>query len=69
MLDLYDLRDGQVTQLRVAVARFDKQLAELTVQREALDQAIEQLSRTKDVVAGMLREKERDAAAEPEMVG
>ena len=69
MLDLYDLRDGQVTQLRVAVARFDKQLADLTVQREALDQAIEQLSRTKDVVAGMLREKERDSAAEPEMVG
>ena len=63
MLDLYDLRDGQVTQLRVAVARFDKQLADLTVQREALDQAIEQLSRTKDVVAGMLREKERDSAA------
>lgn len=58
MLDLYDLKDGQVTQLRVALARFTDQIAALTAQKAEIVQAIEELTRTRDLVAGMLRERE-----------
>ncbi len=58
MLDLYDLKDGQVTQLRVALDRFGKQVAVLRQQKQDVEQAIEELSRTMQVVAGMLRERE-----------
>lgn len=59
MLDLYDLRDGQVTQLRVALERFIGQIAVLQQQRTDVDQAIADLERTVAVVSGMLREKEK----------
>ncbi len=59
MLDLYDLRDGQVTQLRVALDRFTQQINVLRQQREDVDQAIADLERTVAVVSGMLREKEK----------
>lgn len=58
MLDLYDLKDGQVVQLRVALKRFQEQVDVLREQRNDIEQAIEELERTVDVVAGMLREKE-----------
>lgn len=58
MLDLYDLRDGQVTQLRVALSRFNEQIAVLESQRKDIEQAIEELSRTVEVVSGMLKQKE-----------
>lgn len=58
MLDLYDLKDGQVVQLRVALKRFQEQVDVLKDQRSDIEQAIEELERTVDVVAGMLREKE-----------
>ncbi|NVK34061.1 MAG: MerR family DNA-binding transcriptional regulator [Rhodobacteraceae bacterium] len=61
MLDLYDLRDGQVTQLRVALDRFNGQIDVLQTQRNEIDQAIEELSRTVQIVSGMLKEKEGDA--------
>lgn len=65
MLDLYDLKDGQVTQLKVAKDRFSEQLASLEQQRRDVDVAIEELSRTIRVVSGMIREREaKDAAAD-----
>lgn len=62
MLDLYDLRDGQVTQLRVALTRFQQQIDVLKQQRKDIDQAIEELGRTVEIVSGMLKEKETESA-------
>ncbi|QDG78813.1 MerR family DNA-binding transcriptional regulator [Labrenzia sp. PHM005] len=62
MLDLYDLRDGQVTQLRVALSRFNEQIAVLQNQRQDIETAIEELSRTVEIVSGMLKQKEAEEA-------
>ncbi len=59
MLDLYDLKDGQVVQLKVALDRFTKQIRVLEEQKADIESAISELTRTRDVVAGMLHEKER----------
>lgn len=64
MLDLYDLRDGQVTQLRVALGRFTEQIEVLQSQRDDVDRAIADLERTVAVVSGMLREKEKSAESD-----
>lgn len=58
MLDLYDLKDGQVTQLKVALSRFSHQIELLRSQKHEIEQAIDELTRTMDVVAGMLRDRE-----------
>jgi len=63
MLDLYDLRDGQVTQLRVALNKFNEQIDVLKDQRNEIEQAIEELSRTVEIVSGMLKQKEAEEAA------
>jgi DNA-binding transcriptional MerR regulator len=54
MLDLYDLGDGQVTQLRVAHERFIEQIDRLKRQRAETDRAIAELERARATVAGML---------------
>lgn len=54
MLDLYDLGDGQVTQLKVAHARFREQIERLERQRRDTDRAIAELERACETVAGML---------------
>lgn len=59
LLDLYDLRDGQVTQLRAALEKFDERIATLRAQKAEIEQAIADLSRTRDVVSGMLKDRER----------
>lgn len=59
MLDLYDLKDGQVTQMRVALSRFHEQIEALKRQRTDIDQAIADLSRTCDIISGMLKEQEK----------
>lgn len=61
MLDLYDLRDGQVTQLRAALSKFNEQISVLEKQRKDIEQAIEELSRTVEIVSGMLKQKEAEA--------
>ena len=61
MLDLYNLRDGQLTQLKVASAKMRERLDALRHQRVEIDEAIVDLERTCDIVDGML--KERIAAA------
>jgi len=65
MLDLYDLRDGQTTQLRISLAKFGQQIESLKRQKADIETAIRELSRTVEVVSGMLREREkrRDEAA------
>ncbi|MBO0345428.1 MerR family transcriptional regulator [Roseibium limicola] len=68
MLDLYDLRDGQVTQLRVALNRFNEQIDVLEKQRTDIEQAIGELSRTVSVVSGMLRQKETEEAETNELM-
>lgn len=65
MLDLYDLKDGQTTQLKVSLSKFQQQIALLERQKQDVEQAIDELSRTVQVVQGMLSEKEsRGEAAE-----
>ncbi|AXS39658.1 MerR family DNA-binding transcriptional regulator [Breoghania sp. L-A4] len=58
MLDLYDLRDGQVTQLRVALDKFSEQIGVLQKQKSDIEQAIDELGRTVQIVSGMLKQKE-----------
>lgn len=58
MLDLYDLKDGQVTQLKVALGKFDQQINFLEDQRAEIDQALGDLKRARQVVSGMLKERE-----------
>ncbi|WP_181701710.1 MerR family transcriptional regulator [Chthonobacter albigriseus] len=58
MLDLYDLRDGQVTQLKVALNKFNEQIAVLEQQKKDIEQALAELRRTTSVVSGLLKEKE-----------
>ena len=62
MLDLYDLKDGQVTQLKVALDKFARQIAVLRQQKEDIEQAIAELTGTMAVVSGMLRDREALAA-------
>jgi DNA-binding transcriptional MerR regulator len=63
MLDLYNLRDGQLTQLRIASTKMRERLEALRAQRVELEDAIADLERTVVVVDGMLKERE---AAGPE---
>jgi DNA-binding transcriptional MerR regulator len=54
MLDLYDLGDGQETQLRVALARFEEKLGELEARRRDIDRALAELSHARDLVRARL---------------
>ena len=65
MLDLYDLKDGQVIQLKVALDKFNRQISLLRDQKRDIEQAIDELTRTMEVVSGMLRNRE---ALEPASV-
>ena len=65
MLSLYELRDGNVFQLRHALKRFEEQVALLKCHRSDVDQAIDELSRTMSIVSGMLHARE---AEEPHAV-
>lgn len=54
MLDLYDLGDGQATQLAVAVAKFEEKLAELDARRADLDRAVAELRHARDIARARL---------------
>lgn len=58
ILDLYDLKDGQITQLRVAERRFSEQLVVLERQKAEIDLAIAELTRTISIVSGMVRQRQ-----------
>ncbi|WP_026379854.1 MerR family transcriptional regulator [Afifella pfennigii] len=64
MIDLYDLKDGEVRQMEVALGKFEKQLDILKRQRDDIDQAINELEGTMQVVRGMLTEKQASETAE-----
>ena len=57
MLDLYNLKDGQITQLQVAHSKGLSQLDHLREQKIALDEAIGDLQRAIEIVEGMLTER------------
>jgi DNA-binding transcriptional MerR regulator len=61
MLDLYDLGDGQRTQLRVALERFAERIARLERQKTDIERAITELARAKCAVAAMLASQAQTA--------
>jgi DNA-binding transcriptional MerR regulator len=62
MLDLYNLRDGQLTQLRVASTKMRERLSALQTQRVELDHAIEDLERTVEIMSMACSRNARRAA-------
>ncbi len=59
MLDLYDLGDRQVTQLRVAQQKIADRVARLEAQRGDRDRAIAELTHARKLIEGMLTTRER----------
>lgn len=57
MLDLYDLGDGRVTQLKVSYARFNERIERLEAQRQEIDEAIAAMKRASQSLAEMLKER------------
>ena len=55
MLDLYDLGDGQVTQLKVALAKFGERIERLERQKTDIDRVVAELTRASDVDEGEAR--------------
>ncbi|MEM6667099.1 MAG: MerR family DNA-binding transcriptional regulator [Pseudomonadota bacterium] len=62
LIDLYDLRDGQVTQLNAAKGKFADQITKLEKQRSDIDAAIVELTSARDIVVSMLAKRGADAA-------
>jgi DNA-binding transcriptional MerR regulator len=60
MLDLYDLGDGQRTQLQVALAKFQERVVRLERQRADVDRAIAELSRASLEIESMLAAKDEE---------
>jgi DNA-binding transcriptional MerR regulator len=60
MLDLYDLGDGQRTQLQVALAKFQERAARLERQRAEIDRAIAELARASLEIQSMLVTRSKD---------
>jgi DNA-binding transcriptional MerR regulator len=61
MLDLYDVGDRQVTQLKVAHDKFGERIARLQRQRDEIDRAIAELAHARKIIDGMLATRERIA--------
>ena len=57
MLDLYDLGDGRVTQLKVSYTRFNERIERLKQQRDEIDEAIAAMQRASKSLAEMLKER------------
>jgi len=54
MLDLYDLGDGQVTQLKVALAKFGERIERLERQKADIDRVVAELTRASDSMKAKL---------------
>jgi DNA-binding transcriptional MerR regulator len=63
MLDLYDLGDGQETQLRVALTKFHERIARLQRHKAEIEGVIDELRRASDTVERML--EGRDPGLKP----
>lgn len=61
MLDLYDLGDGQVTQLKVALEKFSERIARLEQQKSDIDRVVAELTRASDVMKAKLAMRARAA--------
>jgi DNA-binding transcriptional MerR regulator len=61
MLDLYDLGDGQVTQLKVALTKFRERIERLQRQKEDIDRVVAELTRASDVMKARLASREHSA--------
>jgi DNA-binding transcriptional MerR regulator len=64
LLDLYDVGDGQVTQLSATLAAAEKHHSDLVAQRDELNEAIADLQQQMAMVRGMLEGKSPAQAAE-----
>jgi DNA-binding transcriptional MerR regulator len=60
MLDLYDLGDGQRTQLQVALGKFQERAVRLEEQRGEIDRAIAELARASLEIQAMLSARADD---------
>ena len=60
MLDLYDLGDGQRTQLQVALAKFQERAVRLEEQRGEINRAIAELARASLAIQAMLSTRAND---------
>ncbi len=58
ILDLYDVRDGEVIQLRVALEKFGEQIKVLQAQKSDVERAIDELKRSSKIITHMLRQRE-----------
>ena len=54
MLDLYDLGDGQVTQLKVALAKFAERIGRLERQKADIDRVVAELTRASGAMKAKL---------------
>jgi DNA-binding transcriptional MerR regulator len=54
MLDLYDLGDGQVTQLKVALGKFAERIERLERQKADIDRVVAELTRASDAMKAKL---------------
>jgi DNA-binding transcriptional MerR regulator len=54
MLDLYDLGDGQATQLKVALVKFNERIERLERQKTDIDRVVAELTRASDVMKAKL---------------
>src|SRR5882672_5313556 len=54
MLDLYDLGDGQVTQLKVALAKFSERIERLERQKNDIDRVVAELTRASGAMKAKL---------------
>jgi DNA-binding transcriptional MerR regulator len=61
LLDLYDVNDGQETQLRAALSRFHERIARLERQKREIEWVIDELRRASETVANMLEGRKSEA--------
>ena len=69
MLDLYDVKDGQQTQLEVSLKKFRERIESLKRQKEDIDQSIAGLTQSIEVVQTMLDERDRQGEVMNKRVG
>ena len=68
MLDLYDVKDGQRTQLQVSLKKFRERIESLKRQKEDIDQSIAGLTQSIETVQAMLDERARQGEVMQERV-